>query len=179
MDFQKLAVKGIGMIFLLRYAIKAVKRRALLEAILLIVIGLTGICEAVRLIFYKDPYLLYDGLGPGHYVFVVSLLITTTGIIHLAVHLRKPQRTEERENAIAKDARTRLLCTIALFALYIILIDVIGYVVSTWIFFMVQFRIVGIKSLLLISLLSVGVTGALYSIFIKYCAVVFPRGFLF
>lgn len=155
----------------------AVKRRVWIEGLLLIAISIVSLIESLRLIIYKDPQTLYDVLGPGYYLLALSLGLMITGIFYLIVHLIKLPRMEKKEET-SKEMRFRLFGSFTALGLYLILINFFGYLVSTFIFFVLEFWIIGIKSWLFNIILSIIVSVAYWIVFVKYCSMVFPRGFL-
>jgi putative tricarboxylic transport membrane protein len=153
-------------------------RTVLIEGLLLLVIGLVSMVEGLRLIIYKNPEILYDVLGPGFYVLGISILLMVTGIVYLFINYRKvPSMGKALETN--KKMRIRMMNMIVVFAIYIFLIDIIGYLVATIIFFLLEFRLVGFKSWVHNVILTLIVTIVYYIVFIHYCSLTFPRGIFF
>jgi hypothetical protein len=59
---------------------------------------------------------------------------------------------------------------------YVALLDVVGYVLSTCAFLLLEFRLVGVKAWGTNVLLSVGLAASYYIVFVKYFGVAFPKG---
>lgn len=154
------------------------KRRVWIEGLLLIGISIVSLIESLRLIIYKDPQTLYDVLGPGYYLLSISLGMMATGIAYIIAHLIKLPSIERKEE-VNKEMRFRLYGSFVVCVLYLILINTLGYLVASFIFFILEFRILGIKSWPFNVLLSAFISVAYYFVFIKYCSMVFPRGLLF
>lgn len=153
------------------------KRRVWIEGLLLIAISIVSLIESLRLIIYKDPQTLYDVLGPGYYLLLISLGLMVTGIAYIIAHLIKLPPSIEKEE-VSREMRFRLWGSFAALGLYLILINFLGYLVSTFIFFVLEFWILGIKSWLFNIILSIICSVAYWFVFVKYCSMVFPRGFL-
>ena len=153
-----------------------VNRIALTESILLGALSLLGLVEGIRLIFDKDPMVVYDVLGPGFFVLLVSLGVMITGSFHLIANLRKPQVKKE---GAERPLRNRMIQTVLACTLYIVLLDFVGYGLATVVFFLLEFRISGVKNWPLNIFLSSSLTGAFYLIFVSYFDMVFPRGVFF
>ena len=153
------------------------KKIVFIEASILLAIGIVTMGEALRLIVYKDPQALYDELGPGTYLLVISIALMVTGGIHLIYNYRKSKRM--RIITLDKKLRNQMIGTILTFALYTFLVDVLGYLFATVIFFLLEFRIVGVKSWVVDIGLSLLLTATYYAVFVKLCGLVFPRGLLF
>ena len=156
------------------------KRILLIEGILLLFIGLVSMREALLSIIYKNPQTLYDPLGPGFYILLLSGAMMTIGFIHLFINYRKVLSIEKLavSNELGKRVK-RVISMIVVFAIYIFLINIVGYLVATIFFFILEFRIVGIKSWATIVILSLVITAVYYVVFIRYCNIVFPKGIFF
>ncbi len=152
-------------------------RRVWVEGLSLVALSLVSLVDSLRLIFYTDPTILYDPLGPGYYLLFVSIGLSATGVIYIYHHLRKGQSISKKETS--KEMRIRLIASFVVCAIYLVLVDVIGYAIATFIFLMLMFRIVGIRSWPYNVALSAFLSAALYFVFVKYCDVVFPQGILF
>ncbi len=153
-----------------------VNRGIWIEGLLLVAISLVSLAESIRLVIYRDPQMMVDWLGPGYYLLVMSIGMLVTGVIHI-YHHRKEQSIAKEETS--KEMRVRLIGSFVACALYLILINVIGYLIATIIFFILMFRIVGIKSWAYNIVLSIVVSVAYYVVFVKGCDMIFPEGILF
>lgn len=153
------------------------KTRVLVEALILIVISLIGLAEGSRLTLFKAPHIQYDILGPGPYVLIISIGIMIVGILHLIINFRKLITLDKV--ITSKEMRMRMMSMVAVCAIYIFLIGTMGYLISTILFFFLEFRILGIKSWPINTLLTLSLTVTYYLVFIKFCNMVFPRGILF
>ena len=151
-------------------------RITLIEVILLWALSLLGLVEGIRLIIYKDPMVVYDVLGPGFFVVLVSIGLMITGIFHITLNFRSPQ---VKKGAIERPLRNRMIQTALACAFYILLLDLVGYVPATIVFFLLEFRISGVKYWPVNFLLSSSLTTAFYLIFVRYFDMVFPRGIFF
>ena len=156
---------------------KMVNRRVLIEGLVLVGMSLVSLAESTRLLFYTDPIQLVDWLGPGKYLFLVSMGLLASGISYICNHLRDERgRAEE---GISKEKRIRLIGAFVSAVIYIILVDVLGYGMATFIFFVLIFKVVGIESWPFNILLSIVFGSAFYFVFVRAFNVVFPRGILF
>jgi hypothetical protein len=146
----------------------------LIEGSLVLAVGLVGSIEGLRLVMNKDPHLLYDMLGPGYFVLVFSLALMAMGVIYIAVHCTNSPRREIV--VISREMRLKMINIAIVCAFYVFLISIVGYPLATFAFFLLQFRVVGIKSLKSNILLSFIVSGAYYIIFVQCFGMFFPRG---
>jgi hypothetical protein len=151
-----------------------VKATVLIEGILLLVIGFIGLAEAIRLVTDIDPHTVYDVLGPGYYILFLSLALMVTGALHIAVNYRKGSSEVKVEVDIG--LRRRMMFMILGLVIYTWIINFLGYPLSTFFFFLFEFRVVGIKSWRTNIFLTIALTTAYHLVFIKYGNMVFPRG---
>ncbi len=152
---------------------KVVNRKALIEAMMMVALGLVTMAEALRLIIYKDPYALYDPIGPGSYILVLSVGLLSVGAFHFATNCRRGvvANVPERGRGVKQ-----LLSSIIILALYLLLINFTGYLVATLLFFLLQFRVTGVKSWRTNIILTLLFTAVYYVIFVRLCEMVFPTG---
>jgi putative tricarboxylic transport membrane protein len=152
-------------------------RTVLIEGILLLILSLTGMAEGFRLVIYKDPYTLYDPLGPGLYIITIGIGLMALGVVHLIVNYRKPSIMEKVP--VDRKMKIRMMSTVTACAIYILLINIIGYLLATIIFFFLELRVEGIKSWPLVVVLSLVLSVLYYLVFVQCCSMVFPRGIVF
>jgi putative tricarboxylic transport membrane protein len=153
------------------------KVKVLIEGILLCVIGAISIIEGIRLVIYKNPVITYDPVGPSFYVLITGLSLMIVGILYIIANYRKSPSNEKI--AIEKEMRIRLIGSVVACVLYVILIDFFGYLIATWIFLFIEFRIVGVNVWLEDFILSTVFTAFLYFVFVVYCSMIFPKGIIF
>lgn len=153
------------------------KRAVLIEGILLLAISFVCIAEGIRLITDTDPKAVMDRLGPGFYVLILGIVLVTIGIAHLLVNCR--EKPDVERSLINREMKVRMITMIMALVVYCLLIDLIGYLVPSVVFFLLEFRIAGVKSWATSVALAFVVTGGFYVIFLKYCNMIFPRGILF
>lgn len=152
-------------------------RRVLIEGMLFLGIGAVGLFEGCRLTLEKESHLTYDVLGPGGFVFIISLLIMITGVVHLMSQRRESRSVEKATED--KEMRIRVLSMIGVFAIYNVLTQYVGYFVGSIVFFLLEFRIVGIKSWSSNAILTLALTAAYYVIFVYFAGIPLPRTILF
>ncbi len=151
--------------------------KVFIEGILVLVFSLVTMMEGLRLIIHKDPYVLYDPLGPGVYILVLSLGLMAVGIVHVIVNYRK--FPGGGKVAASKEMRIQLFISIGILALYILLVDFVGYFVASLTFFLLELRVAGVKSWRTNVILTLILTTVYYVIFVKFFDMVFPQGILF
>jgi hypothetical protein len=151
-------------------------KRGLVEGGVFLVVGLVGMTDAVRLIVYKNPRSIEDLTGPGRYLFVISCLITVVAVLYLISQYRERPPLALAAN---KESRSKAISTVLVLALYIALIDIVGYAWSTPIFFVLILRVFGVKSWVSTAVLSLTMSIAYYVIFVRLFEMPFPRGLMF
>jgi hypothetical protein len=151
-------------------------KRGLVEGGVLLVAGLVGITDALRLIVYRNPRSIEDLTGPGRYLFVISSLITVVAVVYLFAQYR--ERPALAPTA-SKESRRKVIATVLVLALYIALIGVVGYVWSTPVFFVLILRVFGFKSWVGTAALSLTMSIAYYVVFVRLFEMPFPRGLVF
>ena len=149
----------------------------LIEGILLLMLSLVAMGEGLRLVIDKDPYTLYDPLGPGLYAIAIGFGLMVVGVVYLIGNYRTPPTMEVVP--VDKKMKMRLMSTVAACVIYIALISIVGYLLATIIFFFLEFRIERIRSWTWVVILSLVLSGLYYLVFVQYCNMVFPRGILF
>lgn len=153
------------------------RARIFVEGTLLGVIGLISMIEGVRLIIYKNPVISYDPVGPSFYVLLFGLGLMIVGILYIMINYRKP--ISDKKTVVDKEMRIRLISSVAACVLYVILIDLLGYLVATYIFLFIEFKIAGVKVWPQSFIISAIITAFLYFVFIEYCNMIFPKGIIF
>lgn len=154
---------------------KTIKIQLIIEILILWAIGIVSMYEGLRLIIYKDPYVLYDALGPGSFILVVSIAFIIAGAVHLVVNYNKSETVRIAKVADRK-MRIQAISTMVNCGMYAFLVGRVGYLTATFVFFFVQFRVVGIKSWVRNIRLTLALTAVYYVLFVKLCGLIFPRG---
>jgi len=157
------------------------KKTAILEAIPLLVFSLLGIAEGLRLTITREAKTAPSMLGPGTYILVLGFGLLITVIFNFLSNYRDISRTKKADLSQRREMPVSrvVVAMIGIFAMYAILIDIIGYVIPTVLFFLLAFRILGVRSWKTNIVLTSVVVAGLYVVFIRYCEMIFPRGIFF
>lgn len=152
----------------------AVDRQSLVESVMFGGLGLASAAEGMHLYLTKDPHLLYAMLQPGLYIVVLGLILMLLGVAHYVIAVKSPR---ERGAAAVFDAgsRKRLVGIVGALIVYGYLISIIGYVLSSIVFFMLVLKILGVKIWPTALLLSLALTAVNYVVFVKLCSVIWPE----
>lgn len=136
-------------------------RNVFIEGTVVFIIGVVTVVEGFRLSFMQKIQ-LYDVFGPGNYTIGVGLCLLILGPAYFLSHRKDiPDQAEP----VDKMLRNKLFSMIAILVVYIILMNIIGYLFSTLLFFLLIFRIAGYSSWPVIVPMSIGITGFLYIAF--------------
>lgn len=148
----------------------------LIEGAVLLVISTISLVEGIRLVVEKDPQALYDPLGPDFYILFLGIAMMITAITHVVVNYTKPSSLQK----VAPDQgmRIRMVGITVVCAAYICLISLIGYLWATLFFFLLGFKIIGVKSWATNLVLTFFLTAFYYIVFVKYCTMPLPKGIL-
>ncbi len=153
------------------------KKGEWIEGILLLSIAIGGMMEGFRLVIYKDPRLLYDIVGPGNYILGLSISLLAIGIAYMSIHYKKGL-LKGKVKLNSQGMRHRMLGMFCGCLIYIFLLHFFGFLLSTIVFFLIEFRVTGIKTWRLNALVSVTIALFNYLIFVWYCQMVFPRSII-
>ncbi len=158
------------------------RRKVLVEAIVFAVLGVMSVIEGIRLTLNVRPHGTYDIFGPDRYQLLVGMALLVTGTIHFILERGDssvpslPPRPAENPS---QGFRRRAFGSVFAMIVYASLIDVLGYLASTTLFFFVIFWFTELtRSWLLGILLSIGCAAIFDLVFVHLLGVVFPRGSL-
>ena len=154
-----------------------INRVVVIEGMILLGVGFLSLTEGLKLISEMDPTRLSDAIGPGAYIVAYSICLLIVGAAYLILNFRK--RVSSEHAPVKKENRFKFVSMVVSFVIYNLLIGLVGYLIATALFFLMQFRIVGVRSWRRIILLSLVCAAVYYILFEKYCNIIFPRGVIF
>jgi hypothetical protein len=144
---------------------------------ILAAIGLATIIESVRVVNSQGANVVVDVIGPGPYLLGLGVLLLVSASAHFASSLRRTSAAGPRDPADTGAASQRnVFFSFLTLAAYVVLIDVVGYALSTLLFFFVQLRLFGRLSIVAGAAIAACLTGAFYLLFIEFGGMSFPRG---
>jgi hypothetical protein len=156
------------------------KKVILTEAIVLFMISFGVLFEGIRLA-KSTSRVIQDVMGPRTYIIVLGGLLILGMLVHITffsvrlLHLTRSHPKPVRE----RGASFTVLAMVAIIALYTALIQFLGYLIATPIFFLMMFRAARVDSWRRIITLTAILSAAYYFIFVYYCNVIFPRGIFY
>lgn len=151
--------------------------------ILVALVGLIGLIEGARLSWFQANAVFRDTLGGGYFVLAVSAAIFVCGMITAvsgwrAAAVGHDQPVQKTGPGVPRSVVVKVVATISLCVAYLLLIGFTGYLISTVAFFLVAFRVAGVRSWPVIVALSLALSAAFYVIFVMYGGIQFPTGSL-
>jgi putative tricarboxylic transport membrane protein len=156
------------------------KKAILTEAIVLFMISFGVLFEGIRLT-KSTSRVIQDVMGPGTYIIVLGGLLILGMLVHItffSVRLLRLKRSHVKE-VHERGASFTVFAMVAVIALYIVLIQFLGYLIATPIFFLLMFRAAGVDSWRRNITLTVILSAVYYFVFVHYCNVIFPRGIFY
>ncbi len=146
-------------------------RTVLVEGIVLLIASFVAIAEGVGLFMYRDARTLFDPIGPGAYILILGTLLMVAGFAHLIVNSKN---IDMDKAATSREMKKRMINMIAVFVTYILLIYFIGYFLASIVFFLLIFRVVGVKSWPITIFSTLFLAVSFYICFVYFARLIFP-----
>jgi putative tricarboxylic transport membrane protein len=143
----------------------------LIEGAVLLFVGAYIFVDGIRLMGLKGVGQM-DVFGPGRYSLMLGFLLIILGPAYVVLYCR--------ERLVKKyESRMQIVKTIFVLCLYLFLVNFIGYLLASMVFFLLMFRVSGFKSWPIILSLSVGISILFHLLFVSLLGMMFPSGLLF
>ena len=116
--------------------------------------------------------------GPGFMPFLTGILLGSLGLLLAVSHIGKRSGAKGGEGVSLRQFWGKGACSLAVSFLYAFSLDLLGFIVATFLLFLSLFKIMGVRrwfTPILISFLAVSVS---YLIFDVWLRIEFPRGIL-
>jgi hypothetical protein len=155
---------------------RTINRRTVIDAAVFAAVGMLCIVEGFRLHATADAHGLRQELAPGFYVLLLGAVLLVTGAVYVAANLRAPR---EAAAAPAGAGRAGLAGILGALAGYALLMSVLGYYLSSAIFFMAVLALFGVRKWWVNTPLGLALAAAFHVVFVEYLDIVFPRGMVF
>lgn len=157
-------------------------RTLFIELLVIVIVGMLSIAEGIRLVLKKDLQ-TYDVLGPGYYSVGMGSVLVIVGLVYFLTERKKVVSVEKKplvgQSAGQKEYKKTMTSMVVVMIAYIVLMDLVGYLLATVVFFFLINRIVGFRSWLTNIGVTALMTAAFYLIFVTSLGIIFPRGLLF
>ncbi len=150
---------------------KFLRNNDLAEGSLFLIVSVLGIVFSIKSHQAMD---MEWKLSPYLFPLVISLILFALSI-SLLIEGRNKVYSEKKDDTHWK----AIFLYVAICFVYYLVISYIGFVVSTIIFLVVVFRLLGVKKWWLIALLSVVATLSIYILFARMLHVMLPQGSIY
>ncbi len=146
---------------------------------ILAVIGVMTIVESVRVVAAQGANVVVDVIGPGPYLLGLGVLLVVSASAHILTSLRAaPTAAGEPVVDDSEASQRKVFISVLTLAVYVALIDVLGYALPTLLFFFAQLRLFGRSSVLASGAIAACLTAGFYLLFVEFAGMSFPRGLL-
>ena len=146
----------------------------LVELSILMVVGMLSIIEGIRLVI-AEKLQLYDVLGPGFYNIGMGSVLILVGVIYF-ISQRRSFSASPKKTASSSEYRMKMASMVSVLAAYILLLDFLGYFISSLLFFILINRIVGFQTWRSNLPVSLAMAIVFYVVFAKWLNMIFPQG---
>jgi hypothetical protein len=155
--------------------------RIFIEGMIFSVMGLLGLYEGIRLarVRASQSTVIQDSLGSDGYMIMIGLALIIVGVSHIIINYKKNIDTGKK--MVSKDHKDTLIVIFDIFVsliVYVLLMNYIGYLVGSLIFFLLILKIFKFKWSLNV-ILSVFFSIIFYMLFGYVLKMPFPKGMLF
>lgn len=149
------------------------RKSMLIEGLVILGIASAGIIEAMYLITHKEPYTFDEMVGPGSFILFLAVPLLITGLSYIIKNYKK--KSSKIEPGFKKQINAKVFGIVLITAMYIYLIGVIGYFLSTIIFFIFAFKFSGVDNWKVNFIVTFVISSCYYIIFVKFSDMVFPK----
>ena len=154
------------------------KITVLIEGILVLAMGSWSLVDGVRLNKLRGGTVQIDVLGPGNYNLGVGLILIIVGLAYVIVSYPREKLDGEKLEG-KRESGKKIVIGIAFFlAVYIFLMNIIGFLLATMVFLVLMLRTLGFRSWLISAGLSITISVCIYIIFVYLLGMAFPQGVL-
>jgi hypothetical protein len=154
----------------------------IVESVALLILGALGLVGGVSSYLSMDARMQSSMMKPGMYVCGLSIAMIVVALAYAYCGLKQAHSVLEEEKQTSeswKESSVLVFLALGAVGLYAYLISIIGYLPSTLLFLIVQFRLFGVDSLWRNITISIAVAAMFYFVFIHYGGMVFPHASLF
>ncbi|GAA3942893.1 tripartite tricarboxylate transporter TctB family protein [Microbacterium soli] len=172
----------------MRIGSRTIDGKDVTTALIFIVVSVISLFEGIRLSLNPPAFRMNQVLKPGWYLILIAVLLLASGVGYLVTLIVKAPKTapdavddagtgdEDVAPPVRNGLMSRLLWLIAALVGYGVLIAVLGYVLATPIFFLSASIIFGVRKILPLVIMTVGLSAVLVFVFIYLLRVRMPTG---
>lgn len=153
-------------------------KKALVEGLILVGMGIMAIIECVRLAIRVGHPGHHDVLGPIGYALIIGIFLLITGVAYLFSQGREKPVIKEPAAGKESGALLKVAGVVGILTLSGFLMTIIGYLLASVVFFVLVSRVLGVKSWLFNIIYSVALALIFQLIFGNLLGVVLPQGYI-
>ncbi len=119
----------------------------LVESLFVMALACLGLTDAWRLSnAVRAGGAFHDVIGPDRYLGVISAGLLVCGVLNLVGSLKRPRRPEIRRGEEGGSQVTLVIVVSFVLVIYTLLIQILGYLLATSLFFPVIYYLFGVRS---------------------------------
>jgi putative tricarboxylic transport membrane protein len=151
----------------------------MVESFLIMVLACLGLTDAWRLSnAVRAGGTFHDVIGPDRYLAVISLGLLVCGVLNLVGSLKSLRRPEIRRGEEGGSQVTLVIVVSFVLVIYTLLIQILGYLLATSIFFPVIYYLFGVRPWLKSVVIGLSTAIFFYAIFEYFAEIPLPKGLL-
>jgi hypothetical protein len=155
--------------------------KSFIEFLVLVGFGVTAVVEGLRLEHINRPRGVYDRIGAGNFLFGIGVALLIVACAYAVSEMRRsrsrPSPAHVPGGADAQPKTKAMVLTVALTALNIFLIPILGYLVPAMIFFILNFTIFKLTKSHGLNVLLGGCMGVVFFLLFQHAlGMFFPPG---
>jgi hypothetical protein len=151
----------------------------MVESFLIIGLACLGLTDAWRLSHaVRAGGAFHDVIGPDRYLGAISVGLLLCGALNLVSSLKRPGRPEIRRGEEGGSQVTLVIVVSFVLVIYTLLIQILGYLFATSIFFPVIYYLFGLRPWLKSVVIGLSTAVIFYAIFEYFAEIPLPKGLL-
>jgi putative tricarboxylic transport membrane protein len=149
------------------------------ESLFIMALACVGLTDAWRLSHaVRAGGAFHDVIGPDRYLGIISAGLLVCGVLNLVGSLKRPGRPEIRRVEEGGSRVTLVIVVSFVLAIYTLLIQILGYLLATSLFFPVIYYLFGLRPWLKSVVIGLSTAIFFYAIFEYFAEIPLPKGLL-
>jgi putative tricarboxylic transport membrane protein len=151
----------------------------MVESFFIMALACLGLADAWRLSHaVRAGGAFHDVIGPDRYLGAISVGLLICGALNLVSSLKRPGRPEIRRGEEGGSQVTLVIVVSFVLVIYTLLIQILGYLFATSIFFPVIYYLFGLRPWLKSVVIGLSTAVIFYAIFEYFAEIPLPKGLL-
>jgi len=151
----------------------------MVESFLIMALACLGLADAWRLSnAVRAGGAFHDVIGPDRYLGAISVGLLLCGALNLVSSLKRPGRPEIRRGEEGGSQVTLVIVVSFVLVIYTLLIQILGYLFATSIFFPIIYYLFGVRSWRKSVVIGLSTALFFYAIFEYFAEIPLPKGLL-